>query len=56
MTELIYSGALSFGAAILIAGLGISTWRIGHSVPVAVMNSLLVLANVGFGVMNVMTH
>ena len=53
---IIHSGLLSFGAALFVAVLGIMTWNIGRSVPLAVMNFGFVLLNIGFGIMNVMTH
>lgn len=56
MMWLIHSGVLSFGAALLITFIGIITWEIGRSVPVAVMNIGLVLLNITFAILNVMTH
>lgn len=56
MLFLIHSGLLSFSAAMIIALLGILTWNLGRSVPVAIMNFFLVVMNIGFGIMNIATH
>ena len=56
MLFLIHSGLLSFTAALFITFCGRMPWEIGRSVPVSVMNFGLVLLNIMFGIMNVMTH
>jgi len=56
MLFLIQSGLLSFAAALFIALMGILTWHLGRSVPVAIMNFCLAVMNIGFGIMNIVTH